>query len=67
MTVPLGHLTSEVWVLPELALLELVRLRRARAVQKETYGEIWLERQESSEGAGTVAAESSLAGTEETA
>jgi len=26
-----------------LALLELIRLCQARAVQKETYGEIWIE------------------------
>lgn len=29
-----------------LALLELIRLHQARAVQSETYGEIWIERRE---------------------
>ena len=29
-----------------LALLELIRLNQARAVQKETYGEIFIERAE---------------------
>ncbi len=29
-----------------LALLELIRLNQARAVQKETYGEIWIEKAE---------------------
>lgn len=49
-----------------LALLELVRLRRARAVQKETYGEIWLERQEPPAAEErTAEAESRLPGMED--